>query len=333
MLTARAPAIRAAPAALCGAALCAALLWPPSAAAEGPRAARLTLRVERVLLDHGHRVARLGSRVRIGARLRPWARGQTVTVRVWRGRRKVLARRLGVQKVKGRSAGRVLLGLTVERNGRYLVRATHYRGSRLGQAVAAPRRFSVRYPSLAAGDRGPAVRLLQRLLARRGYAVPRSGIYDGGTARAVLAFRKVNGMARTLAAPRSLFARLARGGGFRLRRPGAGRHVEVDLSRQVMVLARGRRGRRGRIWRVYPVSTGSPATPTVQGRFRFYLRQPGYNGKRMYFSFYFHGNYAIHGFDPVPVYPASHGCIRLPIPSAVSVYDWLRAGDPIYVYP
>jgi peptidoglycan hydrolase-like protein with peptidoglycan-binding domain len=46
------------------------------------------------------------------------------------------------------------------------------------------------------GARGPLVRLLQRGLARLHYAVPRSGVYDAGTGRAVMAFRKVTGLPR-----------------------------------------------------------------------------------------------------------------------------------------
>ena len=30
--------------------------------------------------------------------------------------------------------------------------------------------------------------------------------------------------------------------------------------------------------------------------------------------------------------PASHGCIRIPIPSAISVYRWISIGDQIFVY-
>jgi lipoprotein-anchoring transpeptidase ErfK/SrfK len=52
----------------------------------------------------------------------------------------------------------------------------------------------------------------------------------------------------------------------------------------------------------------------------------------MYYSNYFIGGYAIHGYESVPDYAASHGCIRIPIPSAISVYRWISLGNPIYVY-
>jgi len=52
----------------------------------------------------------------------------------------------------------------------------------------------------------------------------------------------------------------------------------------------------------------------------------------MYSSSFFIGGYAIHGFNPAPDYPASHGCMRLPIPDAITAYDWLTFGDWVDVY-
>ena len=49
-------------------------------------------------------------------------------------------------------------------------------------------------------------------------------------------------------------------------------------------------------------------------------------------SSYFIGGYAIHGYASVPTFPASHGCVRVPVPNARSIYDWLRIGDRVDVY-
>ena len=46
----------------------------------------------------------------------------------------------------------------------------------------------------------------------------------------------------------------------------------------------------------------------------------------------FHGNFAIHGYYSVPTYPASHGCVRVPVPNALQIYNWIDIGDPIFVY-
>jgi lipoprotein-anchoring transpeptidase ErfK/SrfK len=70
----------------------------------------------------------------------------------------------------------------------------------------------------------------------------------------------------------------------------------------------------------------------VFGTYRFYLKTPGTNAKGMVHSSYFIRGYAIHGYASVPAYPASHGCLRVPIPNAAQIYSWVDIGDPIYLY-
>jgi peptidoglycan hydrolase-like protein with peptidoglycan-binding domain len=190
------------------------------------------------------------------------------------------------------------------------------------------RRITVADWQAGAGERGLKVLLLQRALLAKGFATPVTGYYDDATARGVLAFRKTNGLGRDGYATKDVFAMLMRGeGAFRLRYPKAGKHVEFDWSRQVLVLARG-----GRPYRTYHTSSGTPATPTVFGSYRFYLQTPGTNAKGMVHSSYFIGGYAIHGYASVPSYPASHGCLRVPIPNALSIFNWIDIGDPIFTY-
>ena len=127
---------------------------------------------------------------------------------------------------------------------------------------------------------------------------------------------------------RSLFRKLERGGGgFKVRYPRAGRHVEFDWSRQVLVLADG-----ARPVRIVHASSGKSSTPTVFGTYHFYSKTPGFNSKGMYYSNYFVGGYAIHGYPSVPAFAASHGCIRIPIASAISVFRWIKLGDRISIY-
>jgi peptidoglycan hydrolase-like protein with peptidoglycan-binding domain len=179
-----------------------------------------------------------------------------------------------------------------------------------------------------AGERGVKVLLLQRELLQQGYATPVTGYYDDATARAVLAFRKVNGLGWDGYASTAVYAKLLRNrGAFNLRYPKAGKHVEFDWSRQVVVLAKG-----GKPYRTYHTSSGKPSTPTVFGSYRFYLQTPGTNAKGMVYSSYFIGGYAIHGYADVPSYPASHGCLRVPIPNAIQIFDWIDVGDPIFLY-
>jgi peptidoglycan hydrolase-like protein with peptidoglycan-binding domain len=181
------------------------------------------------------------------------------------------------------------------------------------------------------GERGLKVLLLQRGLVKEGFAAPVTGYYDDATSRGVLAFRKTNEMGRDGYASKEVFAMLMRGqGAFELRYPKAGKngkHLEFDWSRQVLVLARG-----GKPYRTYHTSSGAPATPTVFGSYRFYLKTPGTNSLGMVHSSYFIGGYAIHGYASVPNYPASHGCLRVPIPNALAIFNWIDIGDPIFTY-
>jgi peptidoglycan hydrolase-like protein with peptidoglycan-binding domain len=175
------------------------------------------------------------------------------------------------------------------------------------------------------------VLLLQRELLQLGYATPVTGYYDDATARAVFAFRKVNGLGWDGYASGEVYAKLLRGqGAYQLRYPTAGtkgKHVEFDWSRQVLVLAKG-----GKPYRTYHASSGKPSTPTVFGSFHFYRKSPGTNSHGMVYSSYFIGGYAIHGYADVPNYPASHGCLRVPIPNAIQIYNQIDLGEPIFVY-
>ena len=155
--------------------------------------------------------------------------------------------------------------------------------------------------------------LLQRGLRRSVTRCPVTGVFDGLTARAVLAFRKANGWVAPATPSSAVFGKLLprRGPRSSCATRSAGRHVEFDWSRQVLVLADS-----GRACRTYHASSGKPSTPTVFGTFRFYRKTPGTNAKGMVHSTYFIRGYAIHGYASVPTYPASHGCIRVPIPNA-----------------
>jgi peptidoglycan hydrolase-like protein with peptidoglycan-binding domain len=259
----------------------------------------------------------------VAGRINKAAAGETVKVELWRKNKRVADRNARVKK-----NGRFRTKVRTRGAGMHRVRAKHAKSD----AVAAGTSKSAWFRSVPGragrGKSGPRVALLQRQLAKLGYAVPRTGTFDDGTARAVLAYRKVNRMSRTTVANRTIFSRLFRGrGAYKLRHPKAGKHVEADLSRQVLVLADD-----GKPFRVYHTSTGAGGTPTVQGSYRFYRKDPGYNAVGMYYSSYFIRGYAIHGYHSVPTYNASHGCLRVPLASAVSIYNWIDLGDRIYVY-
>lgn len=187
---------------------------------------------------------------------------------------------------------------------------------------------SVVRTNIKRGSSGVAVRVFQSRLAALKYVVPLNGKFDAATARAFMAFRKNSFMARKGTAGSRVASKLAAGkGGFKLRHRRAGRHIEVSIKRQVMALADN-----GKVQRVYHVSTGAPATPTIRGTYRVYRKDWGTNEKGMVHSAYFIRGYAIHGFASVPNFNASHGCVRVPIPNAVSIFNWISHGTRIDTY-
>jgi hypothetical protein len=256
-------------------------------------------------------------------RVRPAVSGEVLTLYAIRGKnpsKKV--------RRKVRPGGRFEFRFKVGKPGVIRLVIKHRASAAQGAFRTRSRKITVADWQAGAGERGLKVLLLQRALLREGFATPVTGYYDDATSRAVLAFRKTNEMGRDGYALKEVFAMLMRGeGSYKLRYPQAGKHVEFDWSRQVLVLARG-----GRPYRTYHTSSGAPATPTVFGSYRFYLQTPGTNSKGMVHSSYFIGGYAIHGYPSVPSYPASHGCLRVPIPNALSIFEWIDIGDPIFTY-
>ncbi len=299
---------------------------PKPKPAPKPAKGKLALRVRGGLVDGRKHYYVPGQRVGIVGRAQPFVHGQFVKIEVFRGRHRVGAYKVPLRRA--RRGASFSARFKARRRGVYLVRARHDATPQLSKAVARARKARVLHARAGQGAHGLRVRLLQRALRSLGYLAPLSGRYDSSTARAVLAFRKVNGMSRTGYASGKVYGRLFRHrGGFRVRYPRAGRHVELDWSRQVLVLARG-----ARVDRIVPASSGKASTPTVFGSFRFYRKSPGTNAKGMVDSSYFHGGYAVHGYHEVPTYPASHGCVRIPIPNAAGVYRWIRLGNRIFIY-
>jgi lipoprotein-anchoring transpeptidase ErfK/SrfK len=285
----------------------------------------MTLTLERVGGTRSTVVA--GSRVRVRGTVGAFVPNEIVTVRVASNGHKVHAESVAIQPEPDGS-GTFLLSYRATRTGRLVVRAAHDPTPALGAFDAVGRSVDILPRRVGPGSRPAAVGALQRRLRRLGYVVGARGAYDARTARAVLAFRKVTGMPRRFDASSSVMRAIARGAGsFRIRRPTHGRHIEADLSRQVIALISN-----GRVERIYPVSSGAPSTPTVRGAFRVYSKTPGTNAKGMVDSAYFSGAYATHGYPSVPAFPASHGCLRVPIPDARNLFRWIRIGTRVDVY-
>ena len=167
----------------------------------------------------------------------------------------------------------------------------------------------------------------QRQVARHLY-LPLSGKWDLQTQLAIEAYHRLIGRGTSPTLDSATLTALLDGrGSFAVRYPHNGRHAEGDLPDQLVALVDG-----AQVKAIYPMSSGKPSTPTILGNYRIYERTPGYLPDGMYYSDFFIRGYAIHGYDPAPSYPASHGCMRLPISDAISAFDFLAIGDWVDVY-
>ena len=239
-------------------------------------------------------------------RIRVWRRGRALGERVYAGR---AALRLSTRKV-----GNYVVRITVEPSETYRGRTTTLHSS-------------VLLPFLSVGSRGPSVRILERRLADLRYAIRGvNTFYSYDTYDAVLAFQKVNGMARTGRVDRTFWRRLQTAQVPRPRYAGGGHHIEVDKSRQVLFEVD-----HGRVVRVVHVSTGATGNTPI-GRWHIYSKVPGTLPSGMFYSSFFLRGFAIHGYPSVPAYPASHGCVRLPMWIAPSIFASNSYGETIYVY-
>ncbi|MGH9276964.1 MAG: L,D-transpeptidase family protein [Acidimicrobiales bacterium] len=186
-----------------------------------------------------------------------------------------------------------------------------------------------------------SVQAAQERLADLGYDVgPVDGLGGWQTYYALMAFQKVEGLSRTGELNRETANALDGAS-----RPvpmvpgGAASRVEIDLDRQVLFLWRG-----GALARILPVSTGNgeyycvdgdcdtAITPT--GSFRIGRKYQGLEVSRLgelWSPSYFYGGIAIHGSPSIPTYPASHGCVRVPMYAAASLHDQMPSGMAVYV--
>lgn len=240
---------------------------------------------------------------------------QLVTLTIKREGREPFSRQVPADPVSGRYKMRLKLVGCCD----YRVQAQH------GTDVSDPLAFEVSGPRTL--EAGPQALLFNQLLEKAGYHMGDvTDQVDESTGLGIMALRKTMDLTRTEDYAPSLFTMLLRGRGrFEAVHHEDGRHVEVDISRQVMALVED-----GKVTDVFHVSTGAGGTP--RGEFSFYSKGPGYNAKGMYYSVYYSGNYATHGYSSVPTYPASHGCVRNSIAYAIYVYNWISLGDTMYVY-
>jgi hypothetical protein len=178
-------------------------------------------------------------------------------------------------------------------------------------------------PRLAPGSRGASVYALEARLAALHFAVQQDGVFGDDDTDALLAFQKLTGLPRTGIADDALWRRLLVAQVPAARFPGD--HVEVDKTRQVLFVVRS-----GQVVLIVPTSTGATGN-TPLGEWHVYRKVAGYDWV-LYYPSYFLRGFAVHGYPDVPPYPASHGCARIPMWIAQTVYGEMPDGSTVYVY-
>lgn len=195
-------------------------------------------------------------------------------------------------------------------------------------------------PSPANAIASEEIREAEQRLSDLGYWTGTiDGVLDGDSRHALIAFQKVERRSRTgKLTPDELQA--IRAAGRPAPRVGGYRHVEVDLSRQVLFLVDG-----GQVTRILPVSSGSGKkftadgwtrrAVTPRGRFTISRKITGWRKSPLgllYYPSYFVGGIAIHGAPSVPTYPASHGCVRIPMFAAAAFSGMTPVGTVVIVH-
>ena len=194
---------------------------------------------------------------------------------------------------------------------------------------------------LTVGMKGPDVRALQAALAEATYDPgPRDGSFGYMTQHAVFAFEKVKGLERDGVVTVKEAKMIERSGRPATPDYGASTFVDIDITRQVLFEVID-----GKVAHTLPISTANGATyqsrsglaiaTTPRGDFSIYSKTSGWRTSylgSLYSPSYFYGGYAIHGSTSVPPYPASHGCVRIPMHSTPGFFQRNPVGTTVHVH-
>ena len=180
----------------------------------------------------------------------------------------------------------------------------------------------------------------QRLSTLGYWTGPVDGAFDSGSRHALVAFQKVEGRKRTgnltsdeLEALRIAVRPLPRHTG--------NAHVEIDLLRQVLFVV----DDGDTVTHILPVCTGNEElyvdhgqvhrAHTPRGRFQLLRKILGVRFSSLgllYYPNYIYEGIAIHGSLAMRVYPASHGCIRIPMFAAKEFSKLVPLRTEVIVY-
>ncbi len=289
-------------------------------------AGRITLGLDGLFRVHGDRVTVPERAVVVSGTVQGFAPGQKLELVASVGSH--VFRRSQLSIARRGQHGHFQTTLHAPRAGHVTVRLYHARNTKM-LSFERWASYTTLDTDVDLGAGGRFVQLIQQQLAALHLYIPQTGVYDEGTELAVNAYHRLlgKGEGHTTLDPGTLTDLLNGVGTFHVRYPSQGPHVEGDLSDQVLALTDG-----SQVRMLFPISSGKPSTPTILGNYQVYRKQPGYLPDGMYFSSFFTGGYAVHGYDPAPDYPASHGCMRLPIVDAITAYNWIQMGDWVDTY-
>jgi peptidoglycan hydrolase-like protein with peptidoglycan-binding domain len=180
-------------------------------------------------------------------------------------------------------------------------------------------------------------RQVQEALVRLKYLPPgaANGVFDYRTSQAVMAFQSWEGLQRDGIVGKQTASKLATAQQAVPGRRGSGRWVEIHRAKGTLLLVQD-----GVVVQAVHCSTGrtmdAPPYDTPAGSYKVFAKMiKSWSVPYkvwMPYAAYFDGGIAIHGLDYVPAYPASHGCVRVSMPEAPTVYAFVSVGTPVYVY-
>ncbi|MGA7396674.1 MAG: L,D-transpeptidase [Solirubrobacterales bacterium] len=274
--------------------------------------------------------AKIMSTITAGGNIKPYRKNQRVRVWFFHNGKKYVNRSVKVKKGKG-NYGTFRSSIITKEGGKYAVQAKYFgKGGKdpVGRNSTVRKSWKVSFVSLSHGECSRVVQGFRQALNDLAMVPGDSKCFDGKMDRAVLAYRKLNDLTRNSQASKTIVKRVFnRVGGYRVRKPELGDHMEAPLSKQVIVFSKGKKP-----YAIFPTASGAPATPTILGTWSFYRKDAGYNELGMYYSSYFIRGYATHGYKSVPNYPASHGCLRTFIADQPRVYNITQIGMPVHTY-
>lgn len=197
------------------------------------------------------------------------------------------------------------------------------------RAVDTPaERFTVRGARVGSGSSASWNRSLRAALRYRGFHVPGGTSFSSQLGDAVIAFHKAYGRSRTTTFEASDWTLLTKRA-VAVRDRSKPLHIEIDKGRQILMQVKN-----GKPVFIIHVSSGATGN-TPAGHHRILWKGnwvPSLYGSLLYKSMAFQGAFAIHGYPSVPTTPASHGCVRVPMWIAATLYARTPVGTPVFVY-